>query len=44
MIAEMVEHTKKILIKELHNTHRFTLDYNADKEMKTQPWLIKGGY
>lgn len=44
MIAEMVEHTKKILIKELHNTHRFTLDYNADKYMKIQPWLIKGGY
>jgi hypothetical protein len=44
MIQEMVNHTKSILIEELHNKSRKTLEYNPDKEMIIPGWLIRGGF
>lgn len=44
MIEEMVNHTKTILMEQLKNYSRSTVDYNPQIEMSIPKWLIQGGY
>lgn len=44
MIAEMVQHTQKILTEEIHGSHRETIEYSPEFEMIIPKWLIEGGY
>lgn len=43
MIEEMVQHTKKILMEQLKNNTRNTVDYVPQIEMHIPIWLINGG-
>ena len=44
MTAEMVEHTKEILSKEIRQTVRMTEPYEPKVEMVIPKWLVTGGY
>jgi hypothetical protein len=44
MIQEMVNHTKTILMEELRQHTRNTVDYNPQITMTIPRWLIEGGY
>lgn len=44
MTAEMVEHTKEILAKEIRQTVRMTEPYEPKVEMVIPKWLVTGGY
>lgn len=44
MVAEMVQHTKEILQKDVRATARMTEAYDPKKEMIIPDWVIEGGY